>query len=122
MNSALHQKRKNFAMAANRVKSRLAIEVAEKQMTDPKAPQYLTDIQLLRSQINDALSIIEKEKLPRDIAIPEMIKFMIAVDLAANGPTSTLFAIDGIRDQIADIFPKSAKIVENNGAPIAGRA
>lgn len=109
-------------MAAQRVKSRLAIEVANKQMSDPDEPQYLTDIQLLRTQINDALAIIEREKLPRDIAIPEMIKFLIAVDLAANGPTSTLFALDCIRDQIAGIFPKSAKIVQNANAAVAGSA
>lgn len=80
----------------------------------------MTPAQLLQSQVISALEILKDA--PRNVLVPEMVKFMVAIDLAANGPVNTLLALDGIREQVAGIFPKSATIVEKMNDVVAGTA
>lgn len=77
---------------------------------------------LLRNQIREALDILEKDGAPATVAMQELVKFLVAIGLAANGPVNTIAALRDLTGQLEGVFPKSAALLHLAGRPVDGHA
>lgn len=64
--------------------------------------------ELLKSQLCDAIDVLQADGRPPQMVLPEMVKFTVALDLKANGPLATISALDGLLTQLREVFPQAA--------------